>query len=382
MALAIYLHTPFCVTQCPYCDFYSGVFDEALIAPFIGAVRREIEMRAPALTALGPVTSVFVGGGTPSFLGAPALLELCGSVERQLACTADCEWTVECNPESLTPQLAAELGAFGVNRLSIGVQSLTDQVLRTLERPHDAKVAWRALECAVGWFERVNADFIIAVPGMTPDALRSDLEQVLALGVGHLSAYGLTVEVGTVLAERQASGQFAPLDDNACLAQDQLVAETAAAFGLERYEVSNYARPDQACRHNLDIWQGGFYAGFGPGAHSYLPVAGGGSERSANRRDLRRYVGALARGEAPPGNREWLNERQRLEERLLQGMRLTAGVDLKQLESEFGAQPIAPPVLAALEGGGFLEVTPSHVRTTARGRWVLDSVVGALVGGL
>jgi oxygen-independent coproporphyrinogen-3 oxidase len=380
----IYLHTPFCATKCPYCDFYSGVFPEALVAKYVAGVVTEIERAArdPLVEPLrthGAATSLFLGGGTPSHLPPAALTRLLGAIRATFPLAPAAEVTVECNPESLTPDQAAHLRDLGVERVSVGVQSLDDAVLARLGRPHDAAAALAAARLARAVFPRVNFDLIVAVPGLARESLRATLDLLLALGPDHLSAYGLTIEPGTGFGALAARGELAEEPDEEYLAQDAMVEAAAARAGLRRYEVSNHARPGEECRHNLAIWRGGFYVGFGPSAHSYLP-AGEHGLRRANGKDLARYLGQIERGESPVESAAIVSPEQAMAEALLLGLRLAEGIDRAAFARRFGVtlEAATGGEVGPLVAGGFLAVNDTRLRATPRGRAVLDLVLARL----
>jgi len=385
--LGLYLHTPFCATKCPYCDFYSGVFPEAGVPAFVAALAREAEavVRDPELQAwlaASPVTSVFLGGGTPSHLPEPALRRLFDIIRATFLLAPAAEITVECNPESLTPEKADLLLELGVNRVSVGVQALADPVLRTLGRPHDAAAALTAAQVARARFPQVNFDLILAAPGLTQPLLRAALDRLLALGPDHLSAYGLTIEPGTTFGAQAARGELKPARDEEYLAQDELVANAARNAGLERYEISNYARPGRECAHNLAIWRGGYYLGLGPSAASTLP-GGSYGRRRTNLRDLAGYVRRWEAG-LSVADEEPLGREAAIIESLLLGLRLTAGLDRRRFEQRFGA-PLTAVLGAALPPlleGGFLVLGADHLRLTDRGRPLLDAILERLASGL
>ncbi len=380
----LYLHTPFCATKCPYCDFYSGVFPESWVEPYVAAAAAEAAAAAgdplvAPLRAAGPAASLFIGGGTPSHLAPAALARLASAIRGAFPLASGAEFTVECNPESLTAERARALRDLGVDRVSLGVQSLDDRVLARLGRPHDAAAAFAAARLARATFPRVNFDLILAVPGVARASLGETLDRLLALAPDHLSAYGLTLEAGTVFGALAARGELCAAPDEEYLVQDEMVATRAARAGLERYEISNFARPGEECRHNLAIWRSGFYLGFGPSAHSYLPGGAFGIRR-ANGRDLAHYVGRLERGESPAGPAEAVSAEQAMAEFLLLGLRLTGGIELAAFARRFGVDLAAAAggEVDVLIGGGFLTVARGRLAATARGRAVLDTVLGRL----
>jgi oxygen-independent coproporphyrinogen III oxidase len=387
-AIGLYVHLPFCATKCPYCDFYSGVFAEERIPELVAMVGREAERTAAepevqAALAAHPVETLFLGGGTPSHLPAPALAALMRGLRAAFRFDPAAEITAECNPESLTSEKAAVLRDLGVNRVSVGVQSLDDDVLRTLGRPHDAAQALAAARLARATFPRVNFDLILAVPGHPRASLTATLDRLLALEPDHLSAYGLTLEPGTVFGARAARGELAPAPDDAYLAADAIVEAAAERAGLRRYEISNYARPGRECAHNLAIWRGGFYAGLGPSAASTLP-GGPFGHRRTNVADLAAYVQKMRAGESPVATEELLDRRAAMTEALLLGLRLEEGVPLAHFAARFGT-PLASllaPALPPLIEADFLALGGDRLRVTRRGRPILDSILARLAGAL
>ncbi len=384
----LYLHTPFCATKCPYCDFASGVFPESEVVTYLEAVGVEIERTAadPALAPLvaaGVVTSIFCGGGTPSHLSGAALAQLVGALRARFRIAAGAEFTVEANPESLTAEKAELLRDLGVSRLSLGVQSLDDTVLKRLGRPHDAASALAAARVARSRFPRLNVDLIFAVPGLTRASLGASLDRLLDVGPDHLSAYGLTVEPGTPFGALRARGALGEFAEEDYLAADELIEERAARAGLRRYEVSNYARPGAECRHNLDIWRGGFYLGLGPSAHSYLPGGTYGMRR-ANVSDLHAYAARLRRGEAAAPAGEAIDREQAMAERLLLGLRLAEGIDLAAFAHRFGVavEVAAGAELDLLLAGGWLAAGGGRLRVTRAGLPLLDTLLGRLTARL
>ncbi|MGD8393966.1 MAG: radical SAM family heme chaperone HemW [Candidatus Eiseniibacteriota bacterium] len=382
MAYGVYIHTPFCASKCPYCDFYSGVFDPARMAPLVDAILREAALRWSALP-IAPVSSLYVGGGTPSLLPPPLLERLLGGLRETLPLDGDAEITVEANPESLDPATAETLLTAGVGRLSVGLQALDDTLLACLGRAHDAARALEAARLARRCFRAVSFDLLLGVPGLDLTTLEHTLQALLALEPDHLSVYDLTDEPGTPFTAARARGELPVVPDAACLAQDALVERLLGAAGFERYEVSNYARPGGACRHNLAIWRGGWYLGLGPAAHSKLPL--GESPyglRQANVRDLDAYLAAVAGGGDAVASREVIDRRQAIEERLLLGLRLAEGIDLDRVARDCGLADAAalldPAVVASLGAGGFIERRGSWLRVTPRGRQVLDEIVTRL----
>ena len=329
-SLSVYLHVPFCATRCGYCDFNTYTAGElgsaASPASWLSAALTEIDLGAAVLAAGGthrPVSTVFVGGGTPSLVGGEPLTRLLDAVRDRIGLAADAEVTTEANPESTDPTLLDALRAAGYTRLSLGMQSSSPRVLQILDRTH---TAGRALQ-VVGWaraagFEHVNLDLIYGTPGEADAEFGASLQAALGSGVDHVSAYSLIVEPGTRLARQVRSGAL-PLPDDDVLADRYLLAEAAlTAAGMSWYEVSNWAAdPGARCRHNLAYWTGGDWWGVGPGAHSHV-----GGVRWWNVKHPAGYAAALSGGRSPGHAREILDHDARRMEDILLRLRLSAGI--------------------------------------------------------
>lgn len=330
---SVYVHFPWCLKKCPYCDFNSHKTDRDAVPheAYADAVIRELEARPVPGREL---VSVFFGGGTPSLWSVPALGRTLRAIEAAFeARAADVEVTVECNPTSLDQRRAAALREAGVNRLSVGIQALDDDRLRFLGRLHDRTLALEALRAAVSEVPRVSGDLIFGVAGQSAEAARSDVLRVLETGVEHVSAYALTIEPGTQFGELDRKGRL-PLAVDDDVADNFLAVEaTLEAAGFRHYEVSNHARPGAEARHNLHYWRGGDYLGLGAGAVGCLSEG-----RTARRyRDEplpERYL--AHRGEALEVESETLSPEDRARERLMLGLRTREGVDLARLRSELG----------------------------------------------
>jgi oxygen-independent coproporphyrinogen-3 oxidase len=379
-SLALYIHWPFCLAKCPYCDFNSHVRDRIPQQRFHTALRTELAWEAERL---GPrrLTSIFFGGGTPSLMQPEIVADLIGDACTRFDPVPDLEITLEANPTSVE---AARLAAFrqaGVNRLSLGVQSLDPAVLTWLGRQHSVHEARAALEMARASFPRLSFDLIYARPGQELPAWRTELREALALAADHLSLYQLTIEQGTAFATRFARGEIVLPDGDAAAALYQATEEEAARFGLRPYEVSNYARPGGESRHNLTYWRYGDYAGIGPGAHGRLTCDGA---LLAIRRHRAPEVWAERVEQYGNGTVEQtvLEQAEKAREMLLMGLRLSEGIDSAGFAARTGVAletAIDDDVLQQAIVEGYLSFTAGRLATLPAGRLRLDALLPALV---
>jgi len=375
----IYVHVPFCAARCGYCDFNTYTPSElagsgASPDGWFTAVRRELDL---AVRTVGPrpVDTVFVGGGTPSLLGAARLGEVLDAIRDAFGLAPGAEVTTESNPESTSPEFFAGLAEAGFTRVSLGMQSAAPHVLRVLERRHTpGREVAAAREARVAGIGHVNLDLIYATPGETDDDLRASLDAVLEAGVDHVSAYSLIVEDGTALARRVARGELPAPDDDVAAARYELIDDRLTAAGFAWYEVSNWAAsPDAVCRHNTGYWEDGDWWGLGPGAHSHLAGA-----RWWNVKHPARYAALLSAGESPEADRELLTEAERHTERVMLRLRLASGLPLDLLD-EAGAAAAA----GAAEDGLLdpAQLAAGRAVLTRRGRLLADRVVQQLLVG-
>ena len=377
----VYVHWPFCASKCPYCDFNSHVRAGGIDEPrFLAAYLREIDVAA-ARIGRRATASVFFGGGTPSLLAPSTVAEILQRIDRHWPIAAGAEITLEANPSSVEAGRFAGYRAAGVNRVSLGVQSLSDAVLRTLGRLHTADEARAAVAIARATFPRFSFDLIYARPRQTPAEWRAELGAALALAAGHLSLYQLTIEDGTPFAALHAGGKLVIPDDEAAEELFALTQEMTAAAGLPAYEISNHARAGEQSRHNLLYWRYGEYAGIGAGAHGRL-IAGG--SRIATMAE-RNPEGWLARVEqAGHGLVEdmALSAAEQVDEALLMGLRLEEGLEIGRLV-RLGALAPSDRAIVRLTQQGMLEtIGAGRIRATARGRFVLNEIVSRLAGDL
>ena len=378
--IALYIHWPFCLAKCPYCDFNSHVRDRIDQTRFAAALRRELAWEAARLGSR-PLGSIFFGGGTPSLMTPDTVRDLVADARRLFAPTDDIEITLEANPTSVE---IARLRAFrdaGINRISMGIQSLDPTDLARLGRQHSAPEAIAALECARSLFPRLSFDLIYARPGQTLGAWRTELRRALALAADHLSLYQLTIEPGTVYEGMHRRGELTHPDDDLSAELYDATAEEAARFGLAPYEVSNYAKPGAESRHNLAYWRYRDYAGIGPGAHGRIT------------RDTTLYATRRHRAPEPWAERverdghgttheDPVSQQDRAREMLLMGLRLTEGINAARFAARTGCalpDAIDPDILAQALDAGYLTMTDTTLAATPEGRKRLDSLLAALV---
>ncbi|HVZ05593.1 radical SAM family heme chaperone HemW [Hyphomicrobium sp.] len=352
-AFGVYVHWPFCAQKCPYCDFNShvrfGGWDEAR---FLAAYKREIDWVADFIGARS-VTSIFFGGGTPSLMKPATTAAILDHISKRWGITADAEITLEANPNSVEAARFRGFRAAGVNRASIGVQSLRDDELRKLGRIHTVAEAKAALDIARSTFDRFSFDLIYARPKQTADAWRVELAEALALAGDHLSLYQLTIEPDTAYAALHAAGKLVVPDDESARVLYEITDELTATHGLTAYEVSNYARAGAESRHNLLYWRYGEYAGIGPGAHGRI-VAGGTRRATATERNPEAWADRVeAAGNGFMEVAE-LTLAEQADEMLLMGLRLSEGVDLDHLVA-LGRMRLDPHIIAELVALGLLE---------------------------
>ncbi|MGH3871387.1 MAG: radical SAM family heme chaperone HemW [Pseudonocardiaceae bacterium] len=369
----VYVHVPFCATRCGYCDFNTYTPGELSLAPstWLDALHRELDLAATVLKAPVPTGTVFVGGGTPSLLGAGGLAAVLDAIRGSLGVAPGAEVTTEANPESTSPEFFAGIAAAGYTRVSLGMQSAAPHVLAVLDRVHTpGRPAAAAVEARAAGIKQVSLDLIYGTPGETRDDLAASLATVLAAGVNHVSAYALVVEPGTALARRVARGELPAPDDDVLAERYEQLDEALSTAGLHWYEVSNWAASPQArCRHNLGYWTGGNWWGAGPGAHSHI-----GGVRWWNVKHPARYAAALAAGRSPAAGREVLTPGQRYTEQVMLGLRLADGLPLDVLD--------APGRTAAgrATADDLLTRAPAHrLILTPRGRLLADAVVRDLL---
>ncbi len=374
--LALYVHWPFCVSKCPYCDFNSHVRDSVDQAVWRDALLADLRHEAGVLPGR-TVGSIFFGGGTPSLMPPETVAAVIAEADALWGLADDVEITLEANPNSVEVANFADLAAAGVNRVSIGVQSFDPEVLEFLGRAHSEDEARRAISTAQALFARVSFDLIYARPGQSLAAWERELAGALAFGTGHLSLYQLTIEPGTRFATLAAKGDLIiPDGDAAADLFDATQAMTSAA-GLPRYEVSNHARIGQESRHNLAYWRYADYAGVGPGAHGRRR-----NQATERHKKPENFIAAVTRNGHGLKVEADLPPHERATEAMLMGLRLTEGIDLARIETRSGlprAAFVDADAVARLAGQRLMRDEGDRLAVTDEGILLLDSILSEVV---
>ncbi|WP_421980490.1 radical SAM family heme chaperone HemW [Roseibium sp.] len=373
----IYIHWPFCAAKCPYCDFNSHVRHQPVDqARFAAAFERELSHFAE-LTSGKSVQSIFLGGGTPSLMEPATVERLLEAVADRWTLEDGVEITLEANPSSVEAERFRGYRAAGVNRVSLGVQSLQDRDLKLLGRLHDADTARAAVETARATFPRLSFDLIYARPGQALAGWKTELQEAISLAADHLSLYQLTIEHGTPFYALHQAGKLDMPEPDLAAEFFELTQEVTAEAGLPAYEVSNHARPGAECRHNLVYWRYGDYVGVGPGAHGRV-TAGATRLATSTERHPETWLENVERAGHGLIENAGLNEEEQGDEFLLMGLRLKEGIDLGRYET-FSHRSVDPRRLKALlEHGMVEEIGENRVRATREGFFVLDAVVADL----
>jgi putative oxygen-independent coproporphyrinogen III oxidase len=376
-AFGVYVHWPFCLSKCPYCDFNSHVrhapVDEAR---FVRAFAREIETsanRAPGRE----VTSIFLGGGTPSLMAPQTVGAILDAIAKRWRVASDVEVTLEANPTSVEATRFRGYRTAGVNRVSLGVQALDDASLKALGRLHTAREALDAVAIARAAFDRYSFDLIYARPDQTPQLWAEELKLAISEAAEHLSLYQLTIEEGTPFFGLHAAGKLKTPDEATARALYDVTQDVCAQYGLPAYEISNHARPGAECRHNLVYWRGEEYAGIGPGAHGRLDIDGVRHAIATEKRPEAWLTRVEASGHGIITD-DHLNSEERADEFLLMGLRLAEGIDPKRYAALSG-RTLDPGRIAVLrEEGAIVVDADGRLRVTQAGFPVLDAVVADL----
>ena len=377
--LALYIHWPFCVSKCPYCDFNSHVRAQVDVAAWESALLADMAHEA-ALVPGRKLSSIFFGGGTPSLMP-PALVEaLITAAQSHWGFAGNIEITLEANPSSVEVANFHDLAGAGVNRVSLGLQSLDDQTLEFLGRAHDVDEGLAALDTAQQAFERVSFDLIYARPGQSLADWQKELDRALGFGTGHLSLYQLTIEPGTRFETLVRTGKLIPADDDHCADLFELNRDVMTAAGLPAYEISNHARPGQESRHNLTYWRYEDYVGIGPGAH------GRRLEQATERhKKPENFLSAVERNGNGLKVEQALSPETRAMEALMMGLRLAEGVDLADLEAKSGltvTEMVDQKAVDHLAGLDLLRMDGGRLTISAKGMPLLDALLPEIIADI
>ena len=367
-----YIHVPFCVHRCGYCDFTLVAGRDELIADFL----RAIEIELSSVEGRPQLDTLFFGGGTPTHLPPESLRKLIELIRSRFDLTPDAEFSVEGNPADLSDETLDVLMEAGVNRLSLGAQSFDDDMLKTLERDHEATDIADCLGRARTGIPNISLDLIFAVPGQSLELWRRTLDEAIALQPTHLSTYGLTFEKGTAFWTRREHGELKQADEELERNMYGLAMDTLEAAGFAQYEISSFARPGFRCRHNQVYWNGGEFFGFGPGAASYID-----GQRILNHRSVMTWLKRTLAGESAVGETENLSSENRARELFVLGLRQTDGIDPAEFAPRSGLElrSLAGEALDQLIEQGLIEEADGRIRLSREGRFLADSVAGELL---
>ncbi len=380
MAFGVYIHWPFCLSKCPYCDFNSHVHETIDHDAWARSYLKEIEHVA-AMTKGRTVETIFFGGGTPSLMKPETVKVILGAIKASWDVSADCEITLEANPTSSEAEKFKAFKEAGINRLSLGIQSLRPDDLKFLGRTHDTEQARAAIEMASSIFDRFSFDLIYARPKQNIEDWKLELKEALDMAVGHISLYQLTIEKNTPFFIQHARGEFKVPEEELAADFYDATEDVMTAAGFDAYEVSNYARKGQQSRHNLIYWRYGDYAGIGPGAHGRLTLNG---QKFATRTHRAPDIW-LQRVEANGHGYhdfEEINPLQRLQEATMMGLRLQEGVPLSRIREEYGDDPlkvIPQQKVSKLCDEGLLTFENGIIAATHAGRKCLNGVLNFLL---
>lgn len=369
---AAYVHIPFCAHHCGYCDFAIAVGHDDRIDLYVDALAAELRILGEPQS----ITTLFLGGGTPTHLSVPQLERLLGELARWLPLSPGHEFSIEANPGTLDADKVTVLADHGVNRVSLGAQSFHPDLLRVLERDHEPRDVPRAVELTRKRIEQVSLDLIFGVPGQTLAQWQADLHQALALAPDHVATYGLTYEKGTPLWKQRRAGKVQSLDEDTELTLYATAIDTLSGAGFEHYEISNFARPGRRCRHNQVYWANHAYFGFGMGAARYVN-----GRRELNTRDLQEYLRRTLSGESAIFQSEELGPEERARETMAVQLRRAEGIDRGAFRAQTGhdLDALAGAAIVRHVELGLLADKSSSVSLTRRGKYVADKVIEGLL---
>ena len=365
----LYIHIPFCRKKCAYCDFVSFAgFEQDAFEQYFKALFREIDLISPMLPKK-EFETVFIGGGTPSLLPAGMIPRLAAKLRENFAFHADAEISIECNPESVSLEKLVQYRACGINRISFGLQSADDAVLKAVGRIHTAADFFRAFELArQAGFDNINVDIMHGLPGQSFESYLDTIRRTAELGAEHISSYALILAEGTPLFEAVRNGSIELPDEDAVADMEDAGFDLLRDFGYERYEISNFALPGRECRHNLNYWANGDYLGLGLNAHPALHVNGK-WVRFANKAELSDYNAALNDGKLPVEMTEEISRGDEMFECIMVGLRKIKGINRAEFAQRFGIDPVEHYASAVSDAvlAGNMEVTDDSMRLTQRG---------------
>ncbi|MBC2193755.1 radical SAM family heme chaperone HemW [Listeria booriae] len=368
---AVYIHIPFCEHICYYCDFNKVFLEGQPVDEYVDLLIKEMEMVTKQHT-MSPVETVFVGGGTPTTLNEAQLAKLCSAISRLFPMTENAEFSFEANPGDLSISKLQVMKDYGVNRLSMGVQSFNNELLKKIGRIHTVDDVYQSVNNAkqVG-FENVSIDLIFSLPGQTEADFEDTLTKALDLDLPHYSAYSLIIEPKTIFYNLMQKGKLILPGEDAEANMYEKLMSTMEKHGRKQYEISNFAKPGYESRHNIVYWSNEHYFGFGAGAHGYI-----GETRYANYGPLKKYMQPLQNGDLPTFQQKELSLKEKMEEEMFLGLRKVAGVDKAHFQAKFGQSldaTFANAIDKTIEKG-WLESTPESVRLTRRGRFLGNNV--------
>lgn len=380
MTLGIYIHIPFCRLKCPYCDFntYAGISD--LIPTYMRALEAELELRLESWGGPGLPDTVFFGGGTPSLVPGPDIARLLSRITERTGQTPS-EITLEVNPGTIDDDGLAALMDAGVNRLSVGCQTFQQHLLSSLGRLHTVADSLRTLDSArTAGFNNLSLDLMYGLSGQSIQDWERDLQVAQAQGVPHVSLYNLTIEEGTPFARLKADGQLPLPDEDVQKTMYELAVQRSGEAGLQRYEISNFARPDYECRHNRIYWDSDSWLALGAGAHGFQRAAGAYGRRWWNLRNPRRYIDCALGGTLPEDGFELLDRKAAMTEELMLGLRVREGLQLDRFFARFDADAIQllQPALAEMQAAGKVEVDGGAVHLTEPSGIIADYIISRL----
>lgn len=370
----IYIHVPFCKSKCIYCDFYSIAL-KSLIPDYCKAISKEISLRKSQLTDKN-INTIYFGGGTPSSLSIEEIKGILSSISSNYDIGSNAEITFEANPENLDAEYLSSLRKIGINRLSIGIQSFDDEMLKFLKRRHSAQKAIDCIKIAQECgFNNISIDLIYGIDGLSNEMWKKELEVAISLPITHLSCYCLGIEDNTLLHRYTVEGKYVPTDDESCLQQFLAFDHKVRENGFEHYEISNASKPNMRSRHNSSYWNRTEYLGFGPGAHSYYNGI-----RAWNIANVKEYIKGISEGNICLTT-ETLSETDIFEENIMLGLRTSEGINLREIEQHFGNEKVTEiraaisklqPDLYKFDGNSF-SLTP-------KGMFVSDSIIVEFIG--